>query len=91
MALHKPEGPHEIVVGRVATAAVEMLLRDMDEVFLEYLGADIDPRDPRQKAAEVANRIVVLSRRLIDEIRRYERYAWLCKEVEEEEEENRIS
>jgi hypothetical protein len=34
----------------------------------------------------VANRIVVLSRRLIAEIQRYERYAWLCRQVEEEEE-----
>jgi hypothetical protein len=86
----KPEDPREIVMGRVAIAVAEMLARDFDEICLEYLGADTHPHDPRQKTAEVANRIVILCRRLVEEIQRYERYAWLRQEAEEEEEETRI-
>jgi hypothetical protein len=86
---YRPQEPPEIVAGRVAAAAVEMLAREIDDVCLDSLGAGVDPRDPRQKAAEVANRIVVLSRRLIVEIQRYERYAWLCWEIENEEKETR--
>ncbi|MBD3335778.1 MAG: hypothetical protein GF355_09705 [Candidatus Eisenbacteria bacterium] len=82
--------PREIVAGRLVADAAEILARDMDEVFLDYLGSDIDPRDPHQRAAETANRIVVLCRKVFDEVRRYERYAWLCRQIEqEEEEENR--
>jgi hypothetical protein len=58
---------------QVAIAVAQMLARKMDDTFLFLIdGLAADDRGPAHRAAETANRIVVLCRRLVDEIRRHE-------------------
>ena len=72
---------------RVAIAVADMLARQMDDVFLGLVqGAGTDRHDPTHRTAEAANRIVVLCRRLAEEIRRYQRCNQLRREIEEDEE-----
>lgn len=80
--------PYEILFGRLGVAVANILARTFDEIFLERMDhAASDHCCPYQRSAEVANRIVVLCRRLTEEIRRYERYDKLCREAEEDQEE----
>ena len=74
---HENREPHEIELCRLTITAVEMLARDMDEIFQEltHRGA-FTALNPRFEAAEAANRTVVLCRTLAAEIRRYERSRW---------------
>ncbi len=72
---------HHLVV-----AVADLLVLEMDDVFLTLLH-DAPPHSPQQRTAEVAHRIVVLCRRLVDEIRRYERWDRLRREEEEEQQE----
>ena len=75
----------EVEFNRVAIAVAEMLAREMDDVFLGLVeGAGTEPHDPTHRTAEAANRIVVLSRRLAEEVRRYERCDKLRREAEED-------
>ena len=75
----------EVEFNRVAIAVAEMLARQMDDVFLGLVeGAGTEPHDPTHRTAEAANRIVVLCRRLAEEVRRYERCDQLRREVEED-------
>ena len=77
----------EVEFNRVAIAVAEMLAREMDDVFLALVeGAGTEPHDPTHRTAEAANRIVVLCRRLAEEVRRYER----CDQIRRETEEDRI-
>ena len=70
---------------RVAVSVAEMLARQMDDVFLGLVqDTETDRLDPIYKTAKAANRIVVLCRRLADEIKRYEHCDQLRREVEEE-------
>jgi len=46
--------------------------------------ARTEPHDPTHRTAEAANRIVVLCRRLAEEVRRYERCDQLRREAEED-------
>lgn len=77
IAENKTREPHETELCRLAISALEMLARNMDEIFQELIrrGAST-PLCPRFEAAEAANRTVVLSRTLVEEIRRYERTRW---------------
>jgi len=71
---------------QVAIAVAQMLARKMDDSFLWLVDqANTDTHSPDHKSAEAANRIVVLSRRLVEEIRRYERWEQLRREQEERE------
>ena len=76
----------ETEFNQVAIAVAEMLVRQMDDTFLWLIHQDDTQRDgPRQHTAEVANRIVVLCRRLVEEIQRYERWDQLRREQEQQE------
>jgi hypothetical protein len=71
---------------QVAIAVAQLLARKMDDTFLFLIdGLAADDRGPAHRAAETANRIVLLCRRLVDEIRRHE--AWERRRREEENEE----
>ena len=75
----------EVEFNQVAIAVAEMLAREMDDVFLGLVeGTGTEPHDPTHRTAEAANRIVVLCRRLAEEVRRYERCDQLRREVEED-------
>ena len=73
----KTREPQEVEICQLSISAVELLARDMDKTFQELIrrGA-ITPLSPRFEAAEAANRIVVLSRALVEEIGRYECTRW---------------
>ena len=70
---------------QVAIAVAQLLARKMDDTFLFLIdGLAADDRGPAHRAAETANRIVVLCRRLVDEIHSHE--AWERRRREEEHE-----
>lgn len=76
----------EIEFNRVAIAIVQMLVRQMDDTFLWLVHQDQTQHDgPQQRTAEVANRIVVLCRRLVEEIQRYERWDQIRREQDQRE------
>ena len=76
----------EVEFNRVAIAVVQMLVRQMDDTFLWLVHQDQAQRDgPQQRTAEVANRIVVLCRRLVEEIQRYERWDQIRREQDQRE------
>jgi hypothetical protein len=76
----------EVEFNQVAIAVADMLARQMDDVFLGLVhDAGTDRHDPDQRTAEVANRIVVLCRRLAEEIRRYQCCEQVRREIDEEE------
>ena len=76
----------EVEFNRVAIAVVQMLVRQMDDTFLWLVHQDETPGDgPQQRTAEVANRIVVLCRRLVEEIQRYERWDQIRREQDQRE------
>jgi 5-methylcytosine-specific restriction endonuclease McrA len=76
----------EVEFNRVAIAVARMLVRQMDDTFLWLLHQDdVHSDGPRQRTAEVANRIVVLCRRLVEEIQRYERWDQIRREQQEQE------
>jgi hypothetical protein len=76
----------EVEFNQVAIAVARMLVRQMDDVFLWLIHQDDTQRDgPQQRTAEVANRIVVLCRRLVEEIQRYERWDHIRREEEHKE------
>jgi hypothetical protein len=73
--------PYEIEFGRVVTAVTEILERDMDEAFQDLLHrAGTDRFAPEHKAAQAANRIVLLCRRLAREMRRYRNHTRWCEQ-----------
>ena len=69
---------------QVAISVAQMLAREMDDSFVWLLQDRDDTRGPAHRAAEAANRIVVLCRRLVDEIRHYENWD-RCRREEEQE------
>ncbi|MEN8376932.1 MAG: hypothetical protein ABFS34_16010 [Gemmatimonadota bacterium] len=74
----------EIEFNQVAIAVAQMLVRHMDDVFLWLIHQDKTQRDgPQQRTAEIANRIVVLCRRLVEELQRYERWNQIRREQEQ--------
>ena len=76
----------EVEFNQVAIAVAQMLVRQMDDTFLWLIHQDDTQCDgPQQRTAEVANRIVVLCRRLVDEIQRYERWNQIRREQEQKE------
>ena len=76
----------EVEFNRVAIAVAEMLIRQMDDTFLWLVQHDETPGDgPQQRTAEVANRIVILCRRLVVEIQLYQRWDQLRREHEQHE------
>jgi len=77
--------PYEIEFGRVVTAVTEILERDMDEAFQDLVHrAGTDRFAPEHKAAQAANRIVLLCRRLAREMRRYRNHTRWCEEREDD-------
>jgi len=75
----------EVEFNHVAIAVAQMLVRTMDDTFLWLIDqANTDTQAPEHKTAEVANRIVVLSRRLIDEIQCFERWEQIRREQEDQ-------
>ena len=89
--MHTQRDP-EIEIGRVAIAVADLLAREMDEVFQEALHeARTDRCSPHRRRACVANRVVVGCRRLVDDIRRYERLKdWEMEEEERLDEESNL-
>jgi hypothetical protein len=82
---YRDREPYEIEFGRVVTAVTEILERDMDEAFQDLVHrAGTDRFAPEYKAAQAANRIVLLCRRLGQELRRYQNHARSCEEHEED-------
>jgi len=76
----------EVEFNQVAVAVARMLVRQMDDTFLWLIHQHDSGRDgPQQRTAEVANRIVVLCRRLVEEIQRYERWDQVRREQEQKE------
>lgn len=76
----------EVEFNRVAIAVAEMLTRQMDDTFVWLVQQDeTQGEGPQQRTAEVANRIVILGRRLVEEIRLYERWDQLRREHEQHE------
>jgi hypothetical protein len=74
----------ELEFNQVAIAVARMLIRQMDDTFLWLIHQHDSGRDrPQQRTAEVANRIVVLCRRLVEEIQRYERWDQIRREQEQ--------
>ena len=76
----------DVEFNQVAIAVAQMLVRQMNDTFLWLIHQDDTQRDgPQQRTAEVANRIVVLCRRLVEEIQRYERWNQIRREQEQKE------
>jgi hypothetical protein len=76
----------DVEFNQVAIAVAQMLARKMDDTFLSLVDqANTDTHSPEHRSAEAANRIVVLSRRLVEEIQRYERWEQLRREQEDQE------
>jgi hypothetical protein len=66
--------PFQDQLNHVTVAVADLMARSMDREF-QYLVHQVGTeRFSVKNAAEAANRIVVLCRRLVDDIRRYERY-----------------
>ena len=86
--MHQRPEP-EIELGRVAIELVDLLARDMDEIFQDALHqAGTDRHSPLRRRAALTNRIVVLCRRLVDAIQRYEHLrAWELEQEHQPEEE----
>jgi hypothetical protein len=75
----------EVEFHQVAIAVARMLARHMDDTFLWLVGqANLDTQSPEHHTAEVANRVVVLCRRLVDEIQHYQRCEQIRREIQEE-------
>ena len=89
--MHTPRDP-EIEIGQVTIAVCDLLAREMDEVFQDALHlARTDTCSPHRRRACIANRVVVACRRLVDDIRRYERWkAWEIGEEERHDEESNL-
>jgi hypothetical protein len=82
--LFRHREPYEIEFGRVVTAVTEILERDMDEAFQDLVHrAGTNRLAPEHQAAHAANRIVILCRRLGEELRRYEDHVRCCDHREE--------
>ncbi len=76
----------QVEFNRVAIAVAEMLTRQMDDTFLWLIQQDETPGEgPQQRTAEVAHRIMILCRRLVVEIQRYERWDQIRREREQHE------
>jgi hypothetical protein len=76
----------EVEFNRVAIAVAELLVRHMDDAFLWLIHQNETQRDgPHQRTAELANRIAVLGRRLVDEIQCYQRCDQMRRELEQQE------
>jgi hypothetical protein len=65
--------PPEVALGRLAAGVARLLEREMDAIFLNLLrGAWHVPGSPVFRHAQLANRIVVLCRNLVEDIEAYE-------------------
>ena len=72
---HAPEDstPSEVALGRLTAGVARLLEREMDGIFRGLLqGAWHVPGSPVFRHAQLANRIVVLCRNLVEEIEAYE-------------------
>ena len=71
----------EIFALHAGIALAELLVREFEEIAVErhLPGA---PECPCQKGARSAQRITELCGRLIEELRRYERYEEICQSIE---------
>jgi hypothetical protein len=66
--------PFQDQLNHVVVAVADLMARAMDQEF-QYLVHQVGiERFSVKNAAETANRIVVLCRRLVEDVRRYERY-----------------
>ncbi len=75
----------DVEFNQVAIAVAHMLVRRMDDTFLWLIHQDETQRDgPQQRTAEVANRIVVLGRRLVEEIQCYEWWDQVRREQDQQ-------
>ena len=75
----------EVEFNQVAIAVAEMLVRQMDDTFLWLIDQDdVQLEGPQHHIAEVANRIVVIYRLLVEEIQRYERWDRIRQEQEQQ-------
>jgi len=82
---YREREPYEIEFGRVVSAVIEILERDMDEAFQDLVHrAGTHRFAPEHQAAQAANRIVVLCRRLGEALRRYQNHARWCEEQPED-------
>jgi len=75
----------EVEFHQVAIAVARMLARHMDDTFLWLVHqANLDTESHEHHTAEAANRVVVLCRRLVDEIQRYQRCEQIRREMQED-------
>ena len=73
----------DVEFNRVVIAVAELLVRHMDDTFLWLIHQPESRHDgPHQRTAELANRIAVLGRRLVDEIQSYQRCDQIRRELE---------
>ena len=65
--------PSEVALGRLTAGVARLLEREMDSIFQDLLrGAWHAPESPVFRHAQLANRIVVLCRNLVEDIEAYE-------------------
>ena len=65
--------PPEVALGRLTAGVARLLEREMDSIFGDLLrGAWHRPESPVFRHAQLANRIVVLCRNLVEDIEAYE-------------------
>jgi hypothetical protein len=87
MARSPADEPQEILLGHLGIAVAGILGCTFDEILLDRMDhAASDHCCPYQRTIEAANRIVLLCRRLTEEIQRYERYDRMCGEAEKDQE-----
>ncbi len=65
--------PPEVALGRLTAGVARLLEREMNSIFQDLLqGAWHTPESPVFRHAQLANRIVVLCRNLVEEVEAYE-------------------
>ena len=80
-----PRHPYDVQITRLAVVTADLLAKEMDDILLDLIHhAGTDRHPPHQAMAHAANRIVVRCRRLVEDIRRYERYNTVRRQQEEE-------
>ena len=70
---HEDTTPSEVVLGRLAVGVARLLEREMDSIFQGLLrGSWHTPESPIFRHAQLANRIVIVCRNLVEDIEAYE-------------------
>lgn len=73
----------EVLTVRAAIAFAKLLTYQFEEIALERYGPG-PPECPCQKRAESAQRITELCTKLVEELKRCERYEKICQNIEDD-------